>query len=87
MTTLTSYQCGADSFDTGISHEGHGLPAGHPNIDEWQQGWRDRRTAKQQASYDRLTRPQTDVLRAIPTARNTQASEELTRSLISMVRP
>ncbi len=87
MTTLTPYQCGADAFDAGIAHDGHGLPAGHPNIDQWQAGWRARRDAVAQARYDRLTRPQADVMRSAPKASCTKAFEEFMRSLFSMVMP
>ena len=87
MTTLTPYQCGADSFDAGIPHEGHGLPAGHPNIDQWQQGWRDRRDQVAQARYDRIMRPQAVAVTKGFKPRINLSAEELARSLFAMVRP
>lgn len=83
MTKLTSYQCGADAYDAGIGHDAHGLPGGHPNIDQWQQGWRDRRDAVAQARYDRLTRPQAQAVSTTPPSapsRSTRIWEEMFRA-------
>lgn len=87
MTTLTPYQAGAAAFAAGTPHDGHGKQAGDPTIDQWQAGWRAARDARDQDRYDRLTRPQADVMRRGFKPRINPTSEELMRALFPMVLP
>lgn len=63
FTRATFRQRGATAYDRGLSVDSHGMNPGAAAIADWQQGWFDRRDQVAQAKYDRLTRPQVELMR------------------------